>query len=345
MSDELTYRRAGVDLDEQNRAIRMFASAVKDTHDLRVLGGPGTFGALFDISTLDVEEPVIVSSMDGVGTKTCIAVQANQFSGLGADIVNHCVNDILAQGAKPLFFLDYFAAPKLNAQQVADVVTSAAQACKENECALVGGEIAEMPDVYNEGQIDVVGTIVGVVGKSAMLPKTGVGPGDLIIGLASDGLHTNGYTLARRTLLDVGGLRLEDEIPELGRTLAEELLRPHKSYFQALRNLLGAESRIKAIAHITGGGFYENLPRVYPPTVRATIEKRQWTPPPIFQMIQQIGGISDTEMYRTFNMGIGLVVIAASDAVPALVQQINEAGVTAYVIGELTAGGHDVVIA
>lgn len=345
MSDELTYRRAGVDIDEQNRAIRLFASAVKETHDSRVLGGPGTFGALFDISALDVEEPILVSSMDGVGTKTCIAVQANQFSGLGADIVNHCVNDILAQGARPLFFLDYFAASRLNAQQISDVVTSAAEACKENECALVGGEIAEMPDVYSEGQIDVVGAIVGVVSKSSLLPRIGVGPGDLIVGLASDGLHTNGYTLARRALLDVGGLRLEDEVPELGRTLAEELLRPHKSYFPILRRLLGPESRIKAIAHITGGGFYENLPRVFPPTVRAIIEKRQWTPPPIFQMIQTIGQVSDTEMYRAFNMGIGMVVVAASDAVPALVQQINEAGVTAYVIGELTSGGHDVVIA
>jgi len=345
VSDELTYRRAGVDIDEQNRAIRLFASAVKETHDQRVLGGPGTFGALFDISALDVEEPVLVSSMDGIGTKTYVAAQANYFSGLGADIVNHCVNDILAQGARPLFFLDYFAASRLNAQQAADVVNSAAQACKENECALVGGEIAEMPDVYNEGQIDVVGAIVGVVSKSAMLPTTGVGPGDLIVGLVSDGLHTNGYTLARRALLDVGGLRLEDVVPELGRTLAEELLRPHRSYFPALRRLLGPGSRIKAIAHITGGGFYENLPRVFPPTVRAIIEKRQWTPPPIFRMIQSLGGVSDTEMYRTFNMGIGLAIIAASDAVPALVQQINEAGVTAYVIGELTSGGHDVVIA
>lgn len=345
MSDELTYRRAGVDIDEQNRAIRLFASAVKETHDQRVLGGPGTFGALFDISTLNVEEPVLVSSMDGVGTKTCLAVEANHFTGLGADIVNHCVNDILAQGAMPLFFLDYFAASRLNAQQVADVVTSAAQACKDNQCVLVGGEIAEMPDVYNDGQIDVVGAIVGVVSKNAMLPRTGVGPGDLLIGLASDGLHTNGYTLARRALLDVGGLKLEDLIPELGRTLAEELLRPHRSYLPALRGLLGAESRVKAIAHITGGGFYENLPRVFPPTVRAIIEKRQWTPPPIFQMIQSIGRVSDTEMYRTFNMGIGMVLIAASDAVPALVQQINESGVTAYVIGELTSGGHDVVIA
>lgn len=345
MSDELTYRRAGVDIDEQNRAIRMFAPAVQETHDARVLGGPGTFGALFDISALDVEEPVLVSSMDGVGTKTCVAAQANQFSGLGADIVNHCVNDILAQGARPLFFLDYFAASRLNAQQVADVVTSAAQACKENDCALVGGEIAEMPDVYRDGQIDIVGAIVGVVSKPAMLPTTGVGPGDLVVGLASDGLHTNGYTLARRALLDVGGLRLEDTVPELGRSLAEELLRPHRSYFPALRGLLGAEGRIKAIAHITGGGFYENLPRVFPPTVRAIIEKRQWTPPPIFQMIQTLGAISDTEMYRTFNMGIGMVLIAASDAVPALVQQVNESGITAYVIGELTSGGHDVVIA
>lgn len=345
MSDELTYRRAGVDIDEQNRAIRLFAAAVKETHDHRVLGGPGTFGALFDIGALNVEEPVLVSSMDGIGTKTCVAVQANRFSGLGADIVNHCVNDILAQGAMPLFFLDYFAASRLSAQQVADVVTSAAQACKENGCALIGGEIAEMPDVYNEGQIDVVGAIVGVVSKTAMLPRTGVGPGDLLIGLASDGLHTNGYTLARRALLEVGGLKLEDLIPEVGRTLAEELLRPHRSYLPALQGLLGPESRIKAIAHITGGGFYENLPRVFPPTVRAIIEKRQWTPPPIFQMIQTLGAISDTEMYRTFNMGIGMVLIAASDAVPALVQQINEAGVTAYVIGELTSGGHDVVIA
>lgn len=339
----MTYSRAGVDIDEQNRAVRAFLPAVQDTHEGKVLGGPGTFGGLYDGNAIGLPNAVLVSSMDGVGTKTALAVAAGMFSHLGKDIVGHCINDILCHGARPLFFLDYFAASKLKAEAVAEVVVGAAQLCKDHGCVLIGGEIAEMPSVYAEGQVDVVGAIVGIVEKDRLLPKQDVGPGDLLIGLASDGLHTNGYSLARKALLEVGGLSLDQTLEDTGRTLAEELLRPHRCYFHAVAPLLDS-GVIKAIAHITGGGFYENLPRVFGPNLRAVVEKKQWVPPPIFQWIQRLGNVEDREMYRTFNMGIGLVLIAGSEHAPAIVDRLREAGETPYVIGEITQGGHDVTI-
>ncbi|RMG24613.1 MAG: phosphoribosylformylglycinamidine cyclo-ligase [Armatimonadetes bacterium] len=343
MDEQLTYSRAGVDIDEQNRAVRAFLPAVRETHEGKVLGGPGTFGGLFDGNVIGLPQSVLVSSMDGVGTKTVLAAMVGSFAGLGKDIVGHCINDILCHGARPLFFLDYFAASKLKAEAVAEVVVGAAEVCKAHGCVLIGGEIAEMPSVYAEGQVDVVGAIVGIVEKERLLPKQDVGPGDLLIGLASDGLHTNGYSLARKALLEVGGLSLDQTMEETGRTLAEELLRPHRCYLQSLAPLLDSGT-VKAISHITGGGFYENLPRVFGTNLRAVVEKKQWVPPPIFQLIQRLGEVEEREMYRTFNMGIGMVLIAGSEHTPALVDRLREAGETPYVIGEITQGGHDVTI-
>ncbi|MBV6502904.1 MAG: Phosphoribosylformylglycinamidine cyclo-ligase [Fimbriimonadales bacterium] len=340
----LTYGASGVDIGEQNRAIRLFRDAVRSTYNESVLSDVGSFGGLFSTRFEGMVEPLLVSSIDGVGTKTKIAIALGMYEGLGRDIVGHSVNDILAQGAKPLFFLDYFATSKLSAEIVRDVVQGAAEACRANGCVLIGGEIAELPGVYSEGEIDVVGAIVGVVDREKVLPKHHTSAGDLLIGLASDGLHTNGYSLARKALFEVAGKQPDEEIPELGRTIGEELLRPHRCYFRALEPLLEEGGFINAIAHITGGGFYENIPRVIPQDCRAVVERRSWTPQPIFQMIQQAGDVPDDEMYRTFNMGIGMVLVCPSVRANAVLQRLNESGESAYMIGELSKGGGDVAI-
>ncbi|MCH8273690.1 MAG: phosphoribosylformylglycinamidine cyclo-ligase [Armatimonadetes bacterium] len=342
--DPLTYRRAGVDTGEAERAVRDFRTAVRSTYTPEVLSDVGAFGGLFAARFEGLREPVLVSSIDSVGTKAKIAVAAGRYRGLGRDIVCHCVNDILAQGARPLFFLDYFAASSLRAETVVEIVDGASEACRENACALIGGETAEMPDVYREGQIDLVGAVVGVVERDKVLPRADVSAGDLIVGIASDGLHTNGYSLARAALFERGRRRPDDLIPDLGRTLAEELLRPHRSYFRALHPILEEGSLAKAVSHITGGGFYENVPRVLPQGVDAVIERRAWTPQPIFSLIQDSGDVETEEMFRTFNMGVGMVVICPSEVAGAVVQRLRDAGETAYLIGEMKKGSGGVQI-
>ncbi len=306
----LTYRGAGVDISEQNKAIELFKSAVKSSYNQHVLSDVGSFGGLFDAAFAGYSHPVLVSSIDGVGTKTKIAHALGRYDGLGADIVNHCVNDILVQGAEPLFFLDYFAASKLSAQVAAQVVESAAHACKQNGCALIGGEIAEMPGVYAEGEIDIVGCIVGVVDKPNILPRE-VQPGDALVGLPSEGLHTNGYSLARKALFEVGGFDLHDSIGTLGETIGDALIRPHKSYLADLRPHL-ASGAIHALAHITGGGIEANLSRVIPAGLRAQIDFESWTPPPIFDLIRSAGSIPESEMRAAFNLGIGMIAVVSS---------------------------------
>lgn len=344
MPDEpLTYRAAGVDPEEAGRAIRAFRPYVQSTYTPEVLSDIGSFGGLFWARFPGLEEPVLVSSIDGVGTKTKIATLMGSYQGLGWDIVGHCVNDILVQGARPLFFLDYFAASRVNADVVTAIVQGMAEACRHNDCALLGGEIAEMPGVYCENELDVVGCIVGVVERSRILPKPNVEPGDLIVGLGSDGLHTNGYSLARKALLEQGKWKLDDEIPDLGRTIGEELLRPHRSYYRAVFPLF-EEDLIKGAAHITGGGFYENIPRILPTQVDAVIERRAWVPHRIFSLIQESGGISDEEMYRTFNMGIGMVLICSSEVAGGVAQRLNDAGESAYLIGEIRSGARSIMI-
>jgi phosphoribosylformylglycinamidine cyclo-ligase len=288
-----------------------------------------------------MDEPMLVSSIDGVGTKSMVAAMVGSYSGLGRDIVCHCVDDILVQGAKPLFFLDYFGAGRLKSEILAAVVEGAAEACRENGVALLGGETAEMPGVYEQGEIDVVGCIVGVVDRKTMLPQSNIGVGDLIVGIGSDGLHTNGYSLARRALFERAGRKHDEAFPSLGRTLGEELLRPHRCYYRAIEPLL-PEDFVRGMAHITGGGLIENLPRILPPDCSVMIEKRAWTPLPIFQMIQEDGGIADEEMYRVFNMGVGMCLICRSEVASAAVQRLNDAGETAYVIGEVVKGNREV---
>ena len=313
----LTYAAAGVDIEAKNRAFARMRSAVESTYTPAVLAGIGAFGGLFALDALRrARDPVLVASTDGVGTKTMIAAALGRYETLGHDIVNHCVNDVLVQGARPLFFLDYIAAGHLDPQVVVALVASCAEACRANGCALLGGETAEMPGVYQPATFDLVGTLVGWVEREAIIDGRDVRPGDVCIGLPSSGLHTNGYSLARRVFADVGWDAL---LPGLDRPLGEALLTPHRSYLPHFERLEAAGVRVKAMAHITGGGFPDNLPRVLPPAVGVRIERSAWTVPPIFRLIQERGGVDDGEMVRVFNMGIGMVIlVSAADAERAL---------------------------
>lgn len=311
------YRRAGVDIDAGNRAVELMRAAVRSTYGPEVLAGIGAFGGLYDAARLQrVEQPVLVASTDGVGTKTRIAVALGRLEGLGEDIVNHCINDILVQGARPLFFLDYVAMAKLDPEAVARIVTGCARACRAAGCALLGGETAEMPGVYAPGEIDLVGTIVGWVDRRRIVDGSAVEAGDVVLGLPSSGLHTNGYSLARQAFADVPW---ETVFPELGRPLGEVLLEPHRSYLADIEALWAAGVEVKAMAHITGGGFVENIPRVLPAGVGVRLRAGAWPVPPIFALIQRLGGVDEHEMFRVFNMGIGLaVILSPGDAARAL---------------------------
>jgi phosphoribosylformylglycinamidine cyclo-ligase/phosphoribosylamine--glycine ligase/phosphoribosylformylglycinamidine cyclo-ligase len=330
------YADAGVDIEAGNRAVALMKAAVKSTYGPEVLGGIGSFGGLYDASTLKkMKAPVLVASTDGVGTKVKIAAQVGQYRSVGDDIVNHCINDILVQGARPLFFLDYFATSKLDPQIVAEVVTGISEACRAAGCALIGGETAEMPDVYAKGEFDIAGTIVGVLEREAALPRPNVEIGDILVGVRSSGPHTNGYSLIRKVFENVP---LETVLPELGIPLAEALLAPHRSYYPVLYSLLPT---IKALAHLTGGGFMENIPRVLPEKVDAVIDMKAWTIPPLFRLIQERGEVAEEEMYRVFNMGIGMVVIVDSHNVDVLQKAIPE---ETFIIGELVDGNCKVIL-
>jgi phosphoribosylformylglycinamidine cyclo-ligase len=341
MSEGLTYRDAGVDIDEAQRALRTVSGQIRETYGPQVISGIGGFGGLFRADFGDMSQPVLVSSIDGVGTKTKVAAMVGEFRGLGFDIVNHSANDILCQGARPLFFLDYYGCSHLHSDVFEQVVSGMAEACKELGIALIGGETAEMPGVYHDEEVDVVGSIIGVVDFERKLPRGKVQPGDAVIGIASSGLHTNGFSLARRALFEVGGLSVRDEVPGLGATVGEALLRPHRAYVNAVLPLL-EDDHVYAVAHITGGGLYDNIPRVLPANTRVMIEKRAWTPPPIFTLIQETGNIPEVDMYRTFNMGIGLTLMVDRVAAPGIVQRLNEAGESAAIIGEVQSGPQEV---
>lgn len=346
MESRPTYADAGVDIELAQQSLLAVGEAVAATYNDSVLGGIGAFGGMFRADFSDLTRPVLVTSIDGVGTKTKIAHMADDYSGIGHDIVNHCVNDILCQGARPLFFLDYFGCSRLEAAAFHQVVTGAAEACQAVGCALIGGETAEMPGVYEDGEIDIVGSVVGVVEESARLPRPRISAGDRLIGLASNGLHTNGYSLARKVLFQEHALSVRDGVPGFEElTLADALLAPHTNYFPAVYPLLQPEGMIKAVAHITGGGLFENLPRVLPANVQAKITRRAWTPLPIFEAIQSLGQIPDDEMFRTFNMGIGMVLICDNDASGEVISTLESAGVHAAEIGKIQPGSRDVQIA
>jgi phosphoribosylformylglycinamidine cyclo-ligase len=330
------YTASGVDIDAGNKAVALMKSAVKSTYGPEVLAGIGAFGGLFDASALKrMKSPVLVASTDGVGTKVKLAAQAGRYRSVGHDIVNHCIDDILVQGARPLFFLDYFATSKLDPQVVAEVVSGAAEACREADCALIGGETAEMPGVYLPGEFDLAGTIVGVLEREDMLPRPGIQPGDVLIGIRSSGPHTNGYSLIRKIF---DNIPLDTVFPELGIPLADALLAPHRSYYTGIYPVL---SHIKAVAHLTGGGFIENIPRVLPEDVDALVRRSSWPVPPLFTLIQQRGEVAPEEMYRVFNMGIGMVMIVDKRNVEKLQQAIPE---QTFVVGELVEGKRKVIL-
>jgi len=323
------YTSSGVDIDAGNRAVELMKGAVRATYNDSVLAGIGSFGGLFDASAFkQMQHPVLVASTDGVGTKVKLAASVGRYRGIGHDIVNHCVNDVLVQGAKPLFFMDYFAASKLNPEQTAEVVTGVAEACSEAGMALLGGETAEMPGVYQPDEFDVAGTIVGVLERDAILPRPTIRAGDVLIGFKSSGPHTNGYSLIRKVF----------ENTPLNDALLDELLAPHRSYFNLLYPHL---SNVKALAHITGGGFIENIPRVLPDNVNAIINLNSWQIPSLWDLIQEKGNISTEEMYRVFNMGIGMVAIVDKAQVADFRSSISE---PIFVIGELVNGERKVVL-
>ena len=335
MSDTpgLSYRDAGVDLDAADRAKESLKTLVSSTRDAHTLSEMGLFGGLYAVPD-DVRDPVLVSSADGVGTKLKVAFLAGRHDTVGQDLVNHCVNDILVQGARPLFFLDYLATGELDEDVVREVVGGVAVACRENGCALLGGETAQMPDFYTADEYDLAGFIVGVVERDRILDGSDVSLGDTLIGIGSSGLHTNGYTLARRILFDVLALDVDDPFPGGDHTVGDVLLRVHRSYGALLRPLLDSGS-LKGLAHITGGGIPGNLPRTLGAELGATIELASWTVPETFEVLADAGGVERAEMFRVFNMGVGMIaVVAPGDADDVLVR-LTDDGADAWILGSV----------
>jgi len=333
----ITYADAGVNIDSGNKAKKRIKYLAHKTFTKGVLSEIGGFGGLFAIDKVKYTDPVLVSSVDGVGTKLKIAFDMKLHSTVGADLVNHCVNDIIVQGAAPMFFMDYLATGKLEPAMAEEIVEGIADACKHNGCALIGGETAEMPGFYPHGEYDLAGFIVGVVDREKIITGKSVQVGDIILGLASNGLHTNGYSLARKLLFEVGGYTTESYVNELRGKVGNELMRTHKSYWPALRRLIEA-GVVSAMAHITGGGITENLPRVLPKGVAAVIERGSWPVLPIFDHLQQLGNVDQEEMLRTFNMGLGMLVVIPADKFKKAQTLLDRAGEKAFTVGRIVKG-------
>jgi phosphoribosylformylglycinamidine cyclo-ligase len=329
----MKYSDAGVDIDRKAQALKAAASKIRATYTPEVLGGIGAFGGMIEVSRLkSMERPVLVASTDGVGTKTLLAAQTGRYGGLGFDIVNHSVNDLLVQGARPLFFMDYIASARLEAQVLGTVLESLSEACQAVGIPLLGGETAEMPGVYEEGGLDLVGTIVGVVDRAQIVDGARVQPGDALLALPSSGLHTNGYSLARKVF---AGWSLEDPRAELaGDALADALLEPHRCYLEPVSHLLAEGIEIRAMAHITGGGVYENLPRVLPEGLGAEIQRGTFPVPPIFSLIQQAGRVDEREMYRVFNMGLGYILVLSADMAARAQTLLSKSYLVGCIMGE-----------
>jgi phosphoribosylformylglycinamidine cyclo-ligase len=332
----MDYKASGVDIDAGNETVRRIRGLARSTFTPNVLSDIGSFGGLFRFTTGSFRDPVLVSSADGVGTKLRVAFLAGKHDTVGVDLVNHCVNDILVQGAEPLFFLDYFGTGRLSPAVAESVVTGMARACRENGCALLGGETAEMPGFYADGEYDIAGFIVGVVERSRLITGETITPGDVLIGIPSTGLHTNGYSLARRIAFEHLGLTVDSYVPELGRSVGDALLEPHRSYLTLVKPMLGSDV-MKGMAHITGGGITENLPRILPAGTAARIRTSSWTVPPVFTWLQKSGQVPVSDMMRTFNMGIGLIVTVAADHADQV-----RAALGGTFIGEIVPGESDV---
>jgi phosphoribosylformylglycinamidine cyclo-ligase len=341
--EQKAYARAGVDIDLGNRVKATLPQLLASTHRREVLGKVGGFGGLFALDTRKYKQPILVSSVDGVGTKLKIAFAMDRHDTIGQDLVNHCVNDIAVLGAEPLFFLDYLGTGKLEPHVFTEIIKGFARACAENNCALIGGETAQMPGFYQPGEYDLSGTIVGVVEKSRMLDGKSIKRGDAVIGIVSSGLHTNGYSLGRKIFFEQMGLKPTDRVPDLNNTIGDELLKVHVSYGPLVQKLLKkfnvrATRAVKGLAHITGGGFIDNIPRVLPKNCDVVIRKNSWDMLPIFRLLQKNGGVDELELYQVFNMGIGMVVIADAAKADAVLRFIKTQKHPAWIIGEVTKG-------
>jgi phosphoribosylformylglycinamidine cyclo-ligase len=338
----LTYADAGVDIDRANRTKKRIKYLAHKTFTRSVLSEIGGFGGLFAVDKAKWVDPILVSSVDGVGTKLKIAFEMDVHHTIGADLVNHCVNDIAVQGATPLFFMDYLASGRIEPEITEKVIEGLAEACKHNGCALIGGETAEMPGFYPDGEYDLAGFIVGAVERERIITGKTVEVGDVILGLASNGLHTNGYALARKLLFEVGKYTLDSYVNELKGKVGNELLRTHKSYWPAIKRLVDGEC-VSAMAHITGGGITENLPRVLPRGVAAVIEMGSWQIPPIFEHLQQLGNVPQDEMLRTFNMGLGMLLVVPSKKFKKAQTVLERAGEKAFTVGRIVKGDRKVM--
>lgn len=337
----ITYREAGVDIDAGNRAVELIRERVRATWRPEVLADIGAFGGMFALVPGKYREPVLVSGTDGVGTKLRVAQMLGRHNTIGIDCVAMCVNDILVHGAEPLFFLDYLAVGKIVPKRVAEIVGGVAEGCRQAGCALIGGETAEMPGFYGEEEYDLAGFVVGIVEKSELITGQAIKKGDRLLGLAASGLHSNGYSLARRVLLEQAGFRLEEYIPRLGCTLGEELLRPTLIYARPIRDLL-QKFGVRGMAHITGGGLLENIPRILPDGLAVRLEVGRWEIPPVFQLIEESGPVAREEMFRTFNMGLGMVIVLSPKEAEEALKFLQHKGVKAYLVGEVVGGKREV---
>ena len=342
METKLTYADAGVDIDAGNHSVQLIKDCVKATYRPEVLGDLGGFGGLFALNSGKYKEPVLVSGTDGVGTKLKLAFLLDKHDTIGQDAVAMCVNDILVQGAEPLFFLDYLAVGKLDPEQVAAVVKGVADACKESGCALIGGETAEMNGFYPVGEYDIAGFAVGAVEKSKIITSERVKAGDVLLGLPSSGVHSNGYSLVRKIVFEKKGFKGDEVIPELGKSIGEELLTPTRLYPKTCLPLI-EKFDIHGMVHVTGGGYYENIPRALPDNMGAEINVDAWEVPAIFKLLKEWGNVDWHEMYRTFNMGIGMIIIVSADEAEKVKSFLAEKGETCYTIGTVTEGAHEVI--
>ena len=337
----MDYKSAGVDINAGNKAVENIKKGVQSTFTTNVLTGLGGFGSLYDLKSIidDYENPVLVQSIDGVGTKAIIARKLRKFNTIGVDLLSACANDILAMGARPLTFLDYIANDKLRPDIIEEMVNGMVDACLDTGVSLVGGETAEMPDTYLSGEHDLVGVITGVVEKNKIITGQAIHPSDVVLGLQSSGLHTNGYSLARKLFFEIGGYDVNDTIPELEKSIGLTLLEPHINYTNNIFSLLDKDIEVKGIAHITGGGLIENIPRILPDGCCVEIHKGSWPAVPIFNVMQSIGNVDENEMYHAFNMGIGMIIIAAPDQVNSIKKIVD-----VHEIGFVSAGENQVNI-
>ncbi len=333
MAKPVTYADSGVDIDAANRATEKIKELARTTFNSRTLSEIGSFGGMFDGAFPGLRQPVLVASADGVGTKLKIAFATGVHNTIGRDLVNHCVNDILVQGARPLFFLDYVATGKLAPETIASIIEGITRGCRENGCVLLGGETAEMPGFYADGEYDVAGFIVGVVDREKIIDGKTIAPGDIVLGLPSVGLHTNGYSLARKLFFETAGYGADTYLDELGETAGEALLKPHLSYLRDLDGALGS-GVIKGLAHITGGGLLENIPRILPEGTGVEIKRGSWPVLAVYQLMQKLGNIEESEMFRTFNMGIGMVIVCATENAATIRSQVS----SGYEIGRIVKG-------